>query len=97
MNNFTTFTNFSTLNEAVKRINTTILTVKDINAYFPIKKDKEGNLKEIELHFPISDEEEEKFGEFLEQLLEVFNSKKKNSRSFNLFVGIWNVLWNNFN
>lgn len=54
--------------------------LKDINAYFPIKKDKEGNLKEIELHFPISDEEEEKFGEFLEQLLEVFNSKKKNKK-----------------
>ena len=38
MNNFTTFTNFSTLNEAVKRINTTVLTVKDINAYLTAVK-----------------------------------------------------------
>lgn len=33
MNNFTAFTKFSIINEAVKRINTTILTVDDINTY----------------------------------------------------------------
>ena len=38
MNNFTTFTNFSTLNEAVKRINTTVLTVDNINTYLDAVK-----------------------------------------------------------
>jgi DNA-directed RNA polymerase specialized sigma subunit len=38
MNNFTTFTNFSTLNEAVKRINTTVLTVDSINTYLDAVK-----------------------------------------------------------
>ena len=38
MNNFTTFTNFSTLNEAVKRINTTVLTIDNINTYLDAVK-----------------------------------------------------------
>ena len=33
MNNFTRFTDFSTINEAVKRVNNEILTVEDINNY----------------------------------------------------------------
>lgn len=38
MNNFTSFTNFTTLNEAVRRINNDILTVDDINTYLQAVK-----------------------------------------------------------